>query len=198
MDAAKAASKGYARLSEFLSEAENAWRRHSKKARTFTQQIDFFGNLSGQFPLAPLRIVYTKTGTNLAAAVLRHPDAIVENGLYWAATKSESEAHYLAAILNSETIRSRAEKWQATGQWGARHFDRVIFNLPIPRFDEGRPLHVELASTAARAEKVAAALPLKEGQHFTRARKQIRTALIANGVAGSIEALTVRLLEGAV
>ena len=144
MDAAKAASKGYARLSEFLSEAERAWRTHSKKARTFTQQIDFFGNLSGQFPLAPLRIVYTKTGTNLAAAVLRHPDAIVENGLYWAATKSEREAHYLAAILNSETIRSRAEKWQATGQWGARHFDRVDIQSPNSAIRRG-------ASTSCRA-----------------------------------------------
>jgi len=46
-----------------------------------------------------------------------------------------SEALYLTAILNSETARERAAEYQAREQWGARHLDKVRFNLPIPRFD---------------------------------------------------------------
>ena len=97
LDARAAAAAGYGRLSALLADAETIWRSNSKQARTFVEQIDFFGNLSGQFPLAALRVVYTKTGTNLAAAVLRDETAVVENGLYWAATASEAEAYYLAA-----------------------------------------------------------------------------------------------------
>jgi hypothetical protein len=195
MDARAAAGKGYARLSALLADAETTWRTHSKQARTFVQQVDFFGNLSGQFALAPLRVLYTKTGTNLAASVLRDQQAIVENGLYWAAATSEDEAHYLAAVLNSETTRARAEKWQATGQWGARHFDKVIFNLPIPKFEPKTALHVELAKVAKEAEKIAEGVPLKPGEHFTRARKRIRDALTEAGVAERIDALTGRLLD---
>ena len=31
------------------------------------------------------------------------------------------------------------------GQFGARHFDKVMFNLPIPRFNPGNTLHLALA-----------------------------------------------------
>ena len=83
------------------------------------------GSAQGQFPISALRVLYTKTGTNLAATLLRDSEAIVENGLYWTSASSEGEAYYLMAILNSETTHERVEKWQATGQWGARHFDKV-------------------------------------------------------------------------
>ena len=52
-----------------------------------------------------------------------------------ARSSSACEARYLVAILNSETARERVEAYQSRGQWGARDFDKVIFNLPIPRFD---------------------------------------------------------------
>jgi hypothetical protein len=81
------------------------------------------------------------------------------------------------------------------GQWGARHFDKVMFNLPIPRFDPTMKLHRDLAAAADRAEKVAAIVTLEEGEHFTRARKRIRDALRADGVAGEIDQLVERLLE---
>ena len=45
------------------------------------------------------------------------------------------EARYLCGILNSEALRSGVEQYQAQGQWGARHFDKYVFNLPIPRFN---------------------------------------------------------------
>jgi hypothetical protein len=195
MDARAAAANGYARLSAFLADAESTWRTHSKQTRTFAQQIDFFGNLSGQFPISALRVLYTKTGTNLAAALLRDPEAIVENGLYWTSVASEGEAYYLVAILNSETTRARAEKWQATGQWGARHFDKVIFNLPIPKFEPKTALHIELAEVAKEAEKIAQAVLLKPNEHFTRARKRIRETLADAGIAERIDSLVARLLD---
>ena len=59
---------------------------------------------------------------------------------------------------------------------------------------DASPLHAKLAKAAARSEKLAANVELKEGEHFTRTRKRIRQALIANGVALEIEGLVAELI----
>ena len=79
-------------------------------------------------------MVYAKAGT-LPAACLVRDEVIIDHMLYRSSPRNESEGYYLAAILNSETSRSRVAAMQARGQWGARHFDKVMFNLPIPLFD---------------------------------------------------------------
>ena len=101
--------------------------------------------------------------------------------LYWAAVDSLEEARYLCGILNSEALRSRVEQFQVQGQWGARHFDKYVFNLPLPRFDAGNPLHGELAQAAQKAEEIANAVEAKEDEHFTRARARVRSALAEHG-----------------
>jgi hypothetical protein len=131
-----------------------------------------------------------------AACVLRDSNAVVEHILYWAPASSAGEARYLAAILNSETARERTAKYQARGQWGARHFDKVVFNLPIPRYDSKIKLHRDLAEAAAKAERVAAAVALPEGVKFQRARSLVRAALKEAGLAEAIDALVARLIDG--
>jgi hypothetical protein len=108
---------------------------------------------------------------------------------------SAGEARYLVAILNSETARKRVEAYQSRGQWGARDFDKVIFNLPIPRFDSKSDLHRGVAAAAAKAERVAAGVVLPEGVKFQRARALIRMALEEAGLAEEIDALVARLLD---
>ena len=122
--------------------------------------------------------------------------AVVEHKLYWAAPASLGEARYLATVLNSETARERAAAYQSRGQWGARDFDKVVFNLPIPRFSAGIKLHRDLATSAERAESVAAAVVLPEGVKFQRARKMVRDALAEAGVSAIINALVAELLDG--
>ena len=167
----------------------------------FSEQLDYFGKLSAQFPAsaaksAPsVRVICAASGTLPAAAVLSEQEAVLEHALYWAATGNR-EAQYLTAILNSETARSRVAAMQARGQWGARHFDKLMFELPIPLFNVNDPLHRELAAAAERAASAAAKVPLKEGTYFVTARKHIRTALLDDGIAQEIEGLVVRLLVG--
>ena len=55
--------------------------------------------------------------------------------LYESLMDTWDEARYLCGILNSEALRSPVHQYQAQGQFGARHFDKYVFNLPIP------PLH---------------------------------------------------------
>ena len=101
------------------------------------------------------------------------------------------------AILNSETARGRAERYQSRGQFGARDFDKVIFNLPIPRFDSRNPTHRALSTAAARAERIAARVGFPEGVKFQRARALVRAQLVADGVAKTIDDLVAALLDGA-
>jgi hypothetical protein len=178
-----------------MNRAEKLWTDNRRSDMTLVGLFDYFGQLTAQFPIRPLRVVYSKAGTQPAACILRNRMEIIENTLYWYAVSAENEALFLAAILNSETARQRVEGFQARGQWGARHFDKAMFNLPIPHFVSSEPLHNELAAAAAEAERITAAFDLPETVKFQRARKLIRDALTESGIAPHIDDLVARLLD---
>jgi hypothetical protein len=129
--------------------------------------------------------------------VIRDTMQVIDHMLYWAAVQDEQEASFLAALFNSETTRLRVASLQSRGQWGARHFDKVMFNLPIPRFSPSNPLHNAIAEAAREAETIATSVALPENIKFQRARGLIRAALTEAGVAQKIDGLVAKLLDGA-
>ena len=195
LDAAAAASRGFSGLHEWMRDAETTWIENRTLDVSLTGQFNYYGKLSSQFPIDSLRIVFAKSGTLPTACLVRDKAAVIDHMLYWAKPKSEAEGSYLAAILNSETARGRVAGRQPRGQWGARHFDKVMFNLAIPRFDAAISLHQELAAIALEAETLAVATDLPEGVGFVRARKLVRDALTNAGVAQRIDTLVTRLLD---
>lgn len=72
----------------------------------------------------------------------------------------------------------------------------MILSLPIPLFDAANKLHSKLAKAAVRAQQVAAAVQLKDGMHFIRARQRIRAALLEDGIAQEIDELVAERLKG--
>jgi len=82
---------------------------------------------------------------------------------------------------------------QSKGQGGARDFDNLIWELPIPEFSPRDPLHLELAALAVECEAVAAAVPLTEGAYFTTHRRAIRDALEAAGLMQRLDAMVARI-----
>lgn len=194
VDAAGASARGYRHLARWMDQTEQLWDEHGRGRRSLKEQHDYYGQLSAQFPLAGVRVVYTKAGTNLVAAVVRDGSAVVDHTLYWGCVGIE-EAHYLCALLNSEGVRMQVEQYQAQGQWGARHFDKYVFNLPIPVFDQEEALHGQLAAAGKVAEEVAAGFEVAPGEHFQRARRALRVALVDHGIARHIEELVAELLN---
>ena len=198
LDAAMAADRGLSDLHGWLTKAERTWSTHNRSIRSLSQQLDYIGQLSAQFPIAPLRVAYAKAGIKPAACLLRDPRGVVDHKLYWMAPASESEGYYLVAILNSETTRSLAARFQSRGIFGARDFDKVMFNLPIPRFNPELRLHTELEKLARQAEALAAGMLLPERAGFQKARGLIRIGLAEAGLSQQIDALVAILLESTV
>jgi len=196
LDAEAAANRGFDGLRGWMKKSEKIWNADRPAPISFIEQLDYYGKLGAQFPLAPRRVVYAKAGTKTAACIVRDTQNVIDHMLYWTAVQDEREAHFLTALFNSETTRSRVESLQSRGQFGARHFDKVMFNLPIPRFDATDPLHNAIAGAAPEAEVIAASVPLPENIKFQRARGLVRAALTEAGVAQRIDALVARLLDG--
>jgi predicted RNA methylase len=197
LDAAGAAGRGLDGLHGWMQRAEAMWTANANSLKlTLVGRWNYHNELGAQFPIAPLRVVYAKAGTQPAACLLREARGVVDHMLYWTTPADEAEGRYLTAILNSETARARAEQYQPRGQFGARHFDKVIFNLPIPRFDPKDELHLALANAAAQAEEAAANVVLPDGVKFQRARGLVRTALTEAKVSQKINDLVAKLLDG--
>lgn len=195
LDAQGAANRGYGGLHNWMTRAESVWNGGRRNEMKLIELFNYINQLKAQFPLNPLRVVYAASGSNPAACILRENKSVVEHKLYWAKVDSEAEAHFLTTIINSETARARTEALQSRGLFGARDFDKVIWTLPIPRFDPDNALHADLAAVAAEAEARAALVELPPSEKFQRARKRVRDALTEAGIAPRIDALVARLLD---
>lgn len=196
MDSTAAQKAGLLEISSRLAEAEALWNEHGKGRMTLLERLDYQKELTAQLPIPKLRVIYAASGSQPAAAILQDESAFVEHKLYWAPVQTISEGQYLEAILNSETARSRVEHLQSRGQFGARDFDKLMLDhLPIPEFDVTNSLHAELATQAKLAENIAEEVALPSSVGFQQARKLIREALEAEGVAKDIDVLVHDLLS---
>lgn len=184
----------YPGLASWWRAADACWTQHRKSdTLTLLQRLDYQRGLRTQLPSSGHRVVYSKSGAILAAAHLDDPRLIVENTLYWATVASAAEARYLTAILNSPVLLAIIQPLQNIGGFGPRHFDKYVWQAPIPLYDDTNALHQELVDLAERAEQVAAAVQLPE-QSFQALRRRVRDALVANGVSVEIDDAVTHLL----
>ena len=105
----KMTREGYREFAKWMKQVEEMWaaRRGEKSGKQSAyERLDYSGGISVQ-NLRPRHLVlYNAAGTNVSATYFdrgKHPRFVVEHKLYWAAFSSPQEAHYLSAILNSET-----------------------------------------------------------------------------------------------
>ena len=171
----------YPGLARWWKGAEAIWNANrSSDKRTLADQLDYIGQLRAQFPIAPLRVVYTKAGTHLAAAVIEDAFGVIDHSLYWAPASTVDEAHYLVALLNTPTLGHLIRPFQAVGAFGPRHFDKYVWQAPIPMFDPTDPAHRDLSQLAIRSTQIARGVHIPSGEGFQAARRRIRQALASS------------------
>ncbi|WP_035774877.1 N-6 DNA methylase [Arthrobacter sp. H5] len=183
-------------IESWWGKAETQWAANAKPGSGYLcDRIDFHGQLTAQLETAhSARVVYPKSGNRLTAAIVTDPRAIIDHSLYWAATNSIQEAHYLTAILNSTVLLDRVRPLQTLGLFGARHFDKYVFHVPFPAYSPTNPDHTALAALAEMAMLVAETVDVSEARTFQIARRLIDQALKFNGVFNEIEAAVDRVL----
>jgi hypothetical protein len=130
----------------------------------------------------------------LAAAVILDPAVVIDHKLYWATCGTATEAHYLAAVLNSERVTAAVQRYQSRGEHNPRDFDMYVWQLPIPEFDSTDKLHARLAALGARAEKLAAGLELPRTR-FEKQRRFVRERLAEDEIGKEIERAVKELLQ---
>ncbi|MGW3755141.1 N-6 DNA methylase [Streptomyces sp. NPDC005134] len=185
----------YPGLSRWWNEAESLWlTNRSNASLDLAQRLDFRKGLSQQFPAPEHRVVYSASGMYLAAARVSDPMAVVEHVLYWGAASSVEEARFIVAILNSDTLTARVRPLQARGEHNPRHFDKYVWQVPIPLYDPDDSDHQILAGLAAEAETLVGTLDLSGGKSFEVLRRRVREALAASDVGRGIEAVVQRVL----
>jgi hypothetical protein len=201
LDATSAREAGHRYLAAWLRDIEAKWVEHCNKGvdgeprMSLRAQLDHMRKLSIQAAPASIRVFYTASGTRISAGRATDIDTIVEHKAYWSPARSEAEARYLIAILNSEAVVRKISDLQTYGEAGThRDLDNLMWTLPIPEYDEVDPVHRDLASAAAHAEIVASGTDLSKIQHFVAKRRAIRAALVADGIAAEIETLVDALL----
>jgi hypothetical protein len=198
------ASEGFG---DWWAEADTLWRDHAsndvaeedddpRETESLLGNVDYLSKLTSQFPTSGRRVVYTKSGVTLTAALVSDTNAVIDHSLYWINATSSAEALYLLAILNSNSLLEEISGYQPVGLFGRRHFDKYVFEVPWPRYDANKQLHQSIAACAASAIESAAAVDIG-GAQFQKARKIIREHLADTGIAGSIDELALDLFTTA-
>ena len=191
--------QGFHGLALWLKAAEQIWReRRGAKAEQMIvyEWLDYRHKLTAQNPVAPFKVLYTTSGTHLAACVVNCQTGldikinevsiplqsfVADTKTYYFETADENEAHYLLALLNSELIDKLVKPMQSRGLWGERDFHKKPLEFPIPKYDPGASQHVRLVELSKQCGDKAQAI-VNEGSlpsSLARARQKVREALSA-------------------
>jgi hypothetical protein len=165
----KAQAKGKAYLAKYLEEVEKEWRRSKSSQRmTIYERLDYDRGLSKQNPSLKYKVVYLRSGTNLAATVVVDEPYEIEarggrvrvNGVVIGHTlnlfqiNNVDEAHYLTATLNSNILNDLIKPMQARGSFGERDIVKKPLEFPIPRYESNNPVHRRLSELGRKAREV--------------------------------------------
>ena len=172
--------------------------------KSLSQNLDWLGKLSSQLAWCvdpgerPIRIAYTTSGEP-SAALVEDQKAILDTSVYQVTCRDLDEAHYLLAIINSNTMATAVKPFCPTN-WARkiRTLHKHLWKLPIPEFDSEDATHVRLsqlgyeAADEARQLLAAAANPSPR-----KAREMMRhTWQPSSSVARRIEREVAELLRG--
>ena len=166
----KAQARGKAYLARYLEEVEREWARvrtERQRGTSVYEWLNYQNKLTKQDPNFKYKVVYLRSGTNLAATVvvdepylvrvgnneLKVNGIIIHTTLYLYQTNNEDEAHYLTAILNSSILNELVKPMQTKGAYGPRDFHKKPLEFPIPRYEPSNQVHKRLSELGKEARE---------------------------------------------
>lgn len=215
LTAKDARMNGYLALSKWLQQVESVWeekRGDKVESMSVYDRINHNNGITRQNTKAKFRVVYNGSGKNLSAAVISYDGGLsgIFNGrefrlsgfiadckLFYFETNDSSEAHYLAAILNSSVTNQLIKPMQSHGEHNPRDIHKKVFELPIPKFDSKDGLHKRLANLASNAAKKIESWLKKsdvaETQSIAKTRKEAR--MIVSKELSEIDELVTKMFK---
>jgi hypothetical protein len=133
--------------------------RGSNIVRQFAEKTEFYAMFGiGSYSFAKYRVVWKRMANRMAATVLTpwktpfgSKTIISTDTTSLFAAKSSAEAHYLCAILNSQTVDNFIHSFSSGGRgFGA---PSVVKDLAIPSFDDKKRTHRQLAQLSREAHE---------------------------------------------
>lgn len=182
------------------------WEENKRPANKLNllQQIDYYGKLSRQLAWMdapgdrPIRVVYASSGIP-TAAILHEADTIVDNTLFSVSCESLQEAYYLLGIINSNTLYKELAPMMPKGQYGPRHVQKHLWQLPIPEFNPSNKLHISIseagqAAAAGVAEQLNKLHQERDQVTVAIARRELRKWLLESDEGKAVEQTVAKLL----
>jgi len=157
---------------------------------TLVSQIDYRRKLTHQLPAAKTRLLYAASGRP-TATILCNSDALIDSSLFWIECRDEPEAHFLAAIINSDRLYHAVRPLMSKGQFGPRHLQKHLWRLNIAEYEPTNPVHQKLAALGAKSAKQAARIVDSLGADVAidKARKAVRKQFAGSKISAEIEKL---------
>lgn len=180
---------------KWFKNVESHWlseRTERSKNMSNLGRLDYGKGLTSQDFDMPYVVLYTTSGKDANSVVIRRADHdlpfAVDHKTYMYACKSENEAHYLSAFLNSEYPNEVIKDFQSRGLFGPRDIHKTILDVALPKFDPNNATHTaiaevdkvchEKAKAYLDAEKPDANLPAHAlGRHRLALRKLLSAEL---------------------
>lgn len=179
---------------KWFSQAETVWeanRTQKSSTRTLQSWVDYQRKLTKQWiDEAAWYVCYNASGTDASACIVRHRHharpIVFDAKSYWAKFKTEKEALYVAAFLNSPAVNASMKDFQSQGLFGARDIHMTILNIGLEIFDAHNPRHLEIVSLArecaleAKAYLSSVDLSDMTSHKLGRVRSEIRKVISHN------------------
>ena len=137
---------------KWFKTVEGHWNNNKterNKTAKNTDWLDYSGKLTKQDFNMPYIVLYTTSGKDASSVVVTRSEYdfpfAVDHKTYMYACKSEKEAHYLSAFLNSNYPNAVIKDFQSRGLFGPRDIHKTILDVALPKFDPKSTSHSAIA-----------------------------------------------------
>ena len=124
-------------------------KKETTKHNSLMDNLDRWSKLINERQKSDIKVIYNNSGSILNSAVIQG-NFLVTGDVSFFATDNLDEAHYLAAILNSNIMTKQIQIKKSS-----RHIFKLPFDSPIKRFDPTNKYHLNLVNLGKKGQEIA-------------------------------------------